>query len=152
MKAINYLFLFVFVLTISVSSCKKDEVATDDNLPSEDKAAQQKEWLTEKSWKISSSNPVNGGVAYTISDCLSDDVFTFSSDGTLSHNVGIVKCDTQETNQSGSWAASYDGNTFSIQGLSPQLIPDQVIVSKDKIVGLVWGDFGEVYELILIPV
>jgi hypothetical protein len=46
-------------------------------------------------------------VAVVIPVCKKDDIYTFSSDGTFSHNVGMLTCGT-ETNSSGTWSLSLD--------------------------------------------
>jgi hypothetical protein len=107
MKSIKYLVLFVFALTLTVSSCKKDETKT------------KKEMLTAKSWKMSSIK-ING-VAGVIEDCEKDDIITIAANGTTSSNRGAIKCDPNETNSTGTWTLSddekyltVDGSTFTI--------------------------------------
>ena len=102
MKRINYLLLFLFALTMSVTSCKKDESTSGETISDAEKEIQK---LTAKSWKISSH--IENMVAVVIPDCEKDDIYAFSSDGTFSHNVGTLVCGA-ETNSSGTWSLSLD--------------------------------------------
>ena len=102
MKRINYLLFLVFALTISFSSCKKDESTSGEILSDAEK---EKQLLTAQSWKISSH--IENMVAVDIPDCEKDDIYTFSVNGTFSHNVGALTCGA-ETNSSGTWSLSLD--------------------------------------------
>ena len=110
MKKIKYVVLFVFALTMSVASCEKDESTSDKTLSTSEK---EKQMLTEGSWTMTSN--IENGVAVVIPDCEKDDVYTFSTNDTYSHNVGTVIC-SGETNSSGTWSLSLDLN-FTFNGV-----------------------------------
>ena len=95
MKRINYLVLIVFGLTMSVSSCQKEESTSDKILSTSE---EEKQMLTAQSWKLSSL--IENRVEVVIPDCEKDDVYTFSENGTFSHDVGALICGG-ETNSSG---------------------------------------------------
>jgi hypothetical protein len=116
MKSINYLVLFVFALTMSVSSCKKDSSNT----------LTPKEMLTAKSWKLSSYK-LNGVEA--MDDCLKDDIIAFAANGTYSNIVGAITCYDGEINYSGTWTLSSDGKTITLDG-----DPSSIEIMESKLV------------------
>ena len=125
MKKINYLNFVVFALTMSVSSCKKDESTSDLTLSTSEK---DKQILTSQSWKISSK--IENMVAIVIPDCEKDDVYTFSADGTFSHNVGALICGA-ETNSSGTWNLSLDLNfTFNGAPMALEITNSKLVLSE----------------------
>jgi hypothetical protein len=110
MKKINYLVFFVFVLTMSVSSCKKDETNSGETLSTSE---QMKKLLTSKPWTMISK--IENADTVAISDCEKDDVYTFSADGTYLHQVGTNICNG-ETDSSGTWTLSMDARDFTMDG------------------------------------
>jgi hypothetical protein len=114
MKPTNYFLLFIFALTLTVPSCKKDETIKS-----------VKEILTSKSWKMSSSK--QNGVEI-IEDCTKDDIITFATDGTFTTTVGSTTCYYGETGNSGTWTLSSDGKTLTIDEY-----PASVSISESKI-------------------
>jgi Lipocalin-like domain len=102
MNKVNYLLLLVFAVTLSISSCKKDESTPAKTLSTSEK---EKLMLTAGSWKMTSY--IEKEVAVVIPDCEKDDVYTFSPDGTYLHNVGTVICGG-ESNSSGTWGLTLD--------------------------------------------
>ena len=103
MKLFKYLFLFVIALTITIASCKKDEVAKS-----------RKELLTSKQWKFLSSK--TNGVADVISDCKKDDFVIFSSNGTYTWNPTTVKCYPSDAIQTDTWTLLSDEKTLTLDG------------------------------------
>jgi len=130
MKSINYLVLFVFALTITVSSCKKDTLTP-------------KEMLTAKSWKLSSSK-VNG--VETIEDCSKDDIMTFAADGTYSTTVGAITCYVGDINTTGVWTLSSDGKTLTLDSEDPY----SIMITESKLVVTI-VDGTDTIEMTLIP-
>jgi hypothetical protein len=133
MKSINYLVLFVFALTITISSCKKDESTKSS-----------KEIMTSKSWKVSSSK--TDGVAEVIEDCQKDDILTFASSGTYTYNVGANTCNADETTYDGSWSLSADGKTLTVDGETAA-----VVITENQIKVTLTID-SSIWEMIYIPV
>jgi hypothetical protein len=101
--------LFLYALTAVVSSCDNDE----SNMTRE-------EMLTAKSWKILSSKTNN--VADVIEDCEKDDFLTFATNGTYTYNIGTKKCDSYESNESGTWEFSSDEKYLIIDGDSISIV------------------------------
>jgi hypothetical protein len=127
MKKNNYLVLFVFAITLSVSSCKKDESTPTKVMTTQER---KKEMVIAVSWKISSQVKYDAPVA--IVDCEKDDLYAFSADGTFSLNVGSLVCNG-ETNSSGIWIISPDGNgllTFGSTTLGMVVTSSQMILSR----------------------
>ena len=112
MKKIIRLFtvvlLITIALTVTISSCKKDE----SNLT-------KKEMLTAKSWKILSSK--TNGVADVIDDCQKDDFITFTKDGNYATNPGTNKCYIDDSADSGTWSFSADEKYLIVDGDSVTL-------------------------------
>jgi len=124
MKRINHLVLFVFALTVSVSSCKKEESTSDIKLPTSKK---EKDMLTSVSWTMTSH--IENGVIVNNPDCEKDDIFIFLANGTYSHDIGAVIC-RDETNSSGTWSLSLDKNyNFIFNG-----VPMWMEITKSKLV------------------
>ena len=86
--------LFIALLALSVSSCKKDS----DN----DTAIDGPTLLKTGTWKRalsdlnSSTNPDGKNIYYARPDCESDDVYTFKDNGQLSIDRGQKKCTDDE--------------------------------------------------------
>ena len=133
MKSVIYSVLFIFALTITISSCKKDEST---------KSA--KEILTSKSWKVLSSK-ING-VAEVIEDCQKDDILSFALSGTYTYNVGTNKCDADETTYDGTWSLSANGKTITVDGELAS-----VVITENQIKITLTIDTS-IYEMIYIPV
>jgi triacylglycerol esterase/lipase EstA (alpha/beta hydrolase family) len=132
MKTLKFLIFFVLALTMSVSSCKKDESNTST----------PKDILTSKSWKLSSLK-VNG--VETIEDCNKDDIMTFAANGTYTTTVGAITCYSGETNTTGTWSLSTDGKTLTVDGDAYS-----VVITESKVVAtIVIGT--ETTELTVIP-
>ena len=111
MKRINYLLLVVFALTMSVTSCKKDESLSEERLSTSER---KKVMLTAVSWVKSSY--LESGVTAALPDCEKDDVYTFFTDGTVSYQVDELICGG-ETNGSGTWSLSRDGKALTLDGI-----------------------------------
>ena len=103
MKSFKYLFIFVIALTITVTSCKKDEATKS-----------KKELLTSNQWKFLSSK--TEGAADMISNCEKDDFMIFASNGTYTWNPGTVKCNSHDTIITGTWTLSTDEKTLTLDG------------------------------------
>jgi hypothetical protein len=110
MKKIHYFIIFGLVLTLSVSSCKKDESTPDGILTT---AEFTKKMLIAVPWKISSD--FENEVEVVIPDCEKDDFITFLADGTYSHDVGTLICNG-ETNSSGTWSLAEDVHHIYVDG------------------------------------
>jgi hypothetical protein len=110
MKKIHYPVFFILALTMSVSSCKKDESTPDGILTT---AEFTKKMVTAVPWKISSD--IENYVAAVVPDCEKDDYYTFSADGTYLHNVGTLICNG-ETNSSGTWSLAEDVHYIYVDG------------------------------------
>jgi hypothetical protein len=123
MKKIYYLVYFVFALTMSVSSCKKDETTSGETLSTAD---QMKKMLTAQPWTMISK--IENADTIAIIDCERDDVYTFSVNGTFSHQVGTLICNG-ETNSSGTWTLSLDASTFTLD-----YIPMEIKFTNSKLV------------------
>ena len=109
MKSITWLLLFL-AFNLIIISCKKDS-DKEDLTP--------KGILTSHGWKISSMIQTSGnipGYNYEVEDCKLDDCMIFKSDGTFNTNIGSVKCDPNETGETGTWSLSEDGNNFDLNG------------------------------------
>jgi|SRR5665647_2350467 len=102
MKKLTFLiFLLTIVLSIVITSCKKDAASIS-----------KKELLTSNQWKFLSSK--TNGVADVIDNCEKDDFTIFSSNGTYAWNPTTVKCDPSETIQNGTWTLSSDEKTLTL--------------------------------------
>ena len=139
MKKIYYLVLFSFALTLVISSCKKEESTPDGILTT---AEFTKKMVTAVPWKLSSD--IENYVAVAVPDCEKDDYYTFSTDGTYSHNVGTLTCNG-ETNSSGTWSLSEDVHYIVVDGVYmgtvttkklvlSQLDTDQNIISQKTLI------------------
>ena len=104
MKSIKYLFLFVFALMVTITSCKKN------NEPAKSK----KEILTSKQWKLSSYK--DNGVAVVMQDCEKDNVLSLASNGTYTTNPGAIICEVDETIETGTWSLSVDEKSIIVDG------------------------------------
>jgi heat shock protein HslJ len=131
MKSIIYLVLFAFALTMSVSSCNKEEA----NIL-------LKEMLIKKSWKFSSMKIM--GVE-TIKDCNKDDIMSFEENGTYLSTCGASTCNAGETNTTGSWTLSDNGKTITIGSTRYS-----IVITESKLV-IAKGDGINNIELTLIP-
>lgn len=120
MKSIKYLVLLVLALTLTVASCKKDEVVMT-----------KKEMLTAKSWKLLSSK--ENGVTIEIEVCEKDDVLTFLTNGTYTFSPGANKCYTDDVIQTGTWSLSTDEKFLTIDG-EGEGIMTIVELTKSKLV------------------
>jgi len=106
MKSISHFILAVTLLLI-VASCKKD--SKEDLTP--------RGILTSHGWKVASMTQLNNiipGYDYEIADCRLDDCMIFKSDGTYKTNIGSIKCNNNETEKTGTWSLSEDGNIFTL--------------------------------------
>ncbi len=112
MKKINYLILFVFALTVSVSSCTKYDSTSYEGLSTLEK---EKELLTAKPW-VRSYILLNEDTL-TFADCDSDYVYTFLADGTVLYHQDANVCGV-ETNGTGIWSLSSDGKTLSLDDIN----------------------------------
>jgi hypothetical protein len=142
MKKINYLLLFVFTLTMSISSCKKDESTSAKVLTTQER---NKEIIIASSWKISSQVKYDASVA--IQDCEKDDLYTFFADGTFTGNVGSLICNG-ETNSSGTWIIYADGTgllTFSTTTMGINIFNSQLVLTDANLDGIT-------NQLFLIPI
>jgi hypothetical protein len=133
MKSINYLVLFFFALTITITSCKKDEST---------KSA--KEILTSKSWKVSSSKI--DGIAGVIEDCQKDDILTFAASGTYTYNIGATTCNADETTYNGTWSLSADSKTLTVDGETAS-----VVITENQIKVTLTID-SSIMEMTYVPV
>lgn len=128
MKLLKCLFLLVIALTITVTSCKKDEVTKS-----------KKELLTSKQWKFTSSK--TNGVANILDACEKDDFVIFSSNGTYTYNPVTIKCSSYDTIDTGNWTLSSDEKTLSLDGDEAtivELTESRLVVSS--------GDAGDIWE------
>jgi hypothetical protein len=110
MKKFNYVLFFGLALTMSVSSCKKDESTPDGILTT---AEFTKKLVTAVPWQLISD--IENYVAVAVPACEQDDYYTFSTDGTYSHNVGTQICHG-ETNSSGTWTLAPDVHNIFVDG------------------------------------
>lgn len=101
MKSIKLFLLFVFALSLTLSSCKKDEA-----IPAKNKL----QMLTAKTWKFTSSK--TAGIE-GILDCDKDNTISFTV-GIWTANPGAIKCDPSETIDTGTWSLSADQNNITI--------------------------------------
>lgn len=84
----KFLLLAVIGL-IGFTSCKKDDPVIPEKT--------RKDYLTASDWKYKTIN--NG-----LSDCDSDDILTFTTDGNFTINFGSNLCNTNETRLEGTWS------------------------------------------------
>jgi hypothetical protein len=122
MKKINFLGLVFLASLLLVFSCNKEESVPGNSLSTADK---DKGMLTAVSWVMTSR--IENGVSVFIPDCEKDDIYTFSKDGTFSHDIGSLTCGT-ETNSSGTWTLSPDLN-FTFSGT-----PMGFVITSNKLV------------------
>jgi hypothetical protein len=122
MKTINCCVFFIFALTITVSSCKKDESNPEVILSTSER---MKATLTEGSW-TKSFLKLNGD-SVALQECEKDDVYTFLKDGTVLYHVDAVICGG-ETDGSGTWSLSIDGKTLTLDG-----IPWSIEINKGRL-------------------
>ena len=101
MKSFKIFSLLILVLTILTTSCKKDET----------KVYSKSEILTAHPWK-KVSKTVNG--VSGLADFEKDDIITFSTNGTITHNPGLIKADNNDVGSSGTWSLSDDGLSLTI--------------------------------------
>lgn len=111
MKTINCCVFLVFALTITVSSCKKDESNSETILSTSER---MKASLTEGSW-VKSFLKLNGD-SIALQECEKDDAYTFLNNGTVMYHVDDVVCGG-ETDGSGTWSLSMDGKTLTLDGI-----------------------------------
>lgn len=95
MKSTKYLILLILALTLTVSSCKKDETTLS-----------KKELLTSKSWQLSSI--IENGITNVLHDCDMDNILTFLTNGKYTKDPNVIKCDFGDTIESGTWTLSSD--------------------------------------------
>lgn len=96
----------LFILTASLflfSNCGKENINSTDILVS-------KTWKRGLIDKNPSSNPTGKILYYAVLNCEKDDVFKFNSDGKLTINRSIEKCDINE-NQSETQTYTLDRTT-----------------------------------------
>lgn len=122
-------FVILVIALLSVWSCKKDEKTTIEILASHP-------------WKLSAAtinpgvvNPANGSVLSDmlaiLGTCLSDNVYSFTSDGKFIEDEGPTKCDlTDPQTNSGNLNLSDDGKTATVDGV----LFNFEEVSEDKVV------------------
>ena len=101
MKSFKIISLFILVLTIFTTSCKKDET----------KVFSKSEILTAHPWKKVSFTA--NAVSY-LADFEKDDIITFSTNGTITLNPGLIKSDNNDVGLSGTWSLSDDGLSLTI--------------------------------------
>jgi hypothetical protein len=103
-------------LGLAVVSCKKK----DDPAPSTSSL------LTSGGWKTSKMSITMSGVSMDITqDCYKDNVDTFTSDGTHTHNAGTDNCDGDDETYTSTYKLIdgdkkivLDGDTVSISSIS----------------------------------
>ena len=103
MKSGKCLILALFLLTLTVTSCKKDEVAKT-----------KREILTSHTWKWFSARYNDTNIP--VPPCIVDNVLTFSANGTFTESTGAIKCSPDEPDATGSWSLSADEKTFTWDG------------------------------------
>jgi hypothetical protein len=133
MKKINFLLLFVFSLTISILSCKKDESTPAKGLTTQERNI---EMITGANWKISSQIKYDAEVV--LQDCEKDDIFSFSADGTFTENVGSLICNG-ETNSSGTWIINIDGTGLLTTGtitMGMNIYKSQLVLTDANLNGI----------------
>ncbi len=141
MKKINYLVLFVFALTVSASSCKKDELTSYEGLSTWEK---EKELLTAKSWVRSYILLNKDTIA--VADCDSGYVYTFLADGTVLYHHDANICGS-ETNISGTWSLSSDGKILTLDSINWA-----IEITEDKLtLSMYHFDDDSLDETIFIP-
>lgn len=101
MKSLKFFSLLILVLTILTTSCKKDET----------KVYSKSEILTAHPWKKVSFTA--NGVS-DLADFEKDDIITFSTNGTITLNPGLIKADNNDVGLSGTWSLSDDGLYLTI--------------------------------------
>jgi heat shock protein HslJ len=126
--------LIVMGLVLILNGCNKKEEKTSPSTP--------KEILTSKSWKITSTK-VNG--VEVLQDCEKDDVLTFLANGTYTYNVGTNKCNTSDTNYTGTWTLSDDGKTIVFDGDN-----GTAVITESQVVATYVSE-GSTHVVTLIP-
>jgi hypothetical protein len=112
--------IFTSTIVLSLVSCSKD----DDNTVSAGGLAPSANTnkLCDKNWKISSVFVDGTDLTPVIPGCQIDDLYKFSTDGTLTYDEGPTKCnpsDPQTTPGTWSWASNesklvIDGDTSDV--------------------------------------
>jgi hypothetical protein len=103
---INKISLFLLVLVVAFSGCKKDS----------ESSLSKTDMLTGTTWKLSKFSVVAPGTTVTVDytsllpSCLKDNVTNFSKDKKYTVKEGATKCSTSDTDlvEEGTWAFSSD--------------------------------------------
>jgi hypothetical protein len=77
MKSIKCLVLLVFIIVLTVPSCKKDDATKS-----------RKEMLLAKLWKFPTVKL--NGIPMPVDDCIKDDFFSFAAGGTYTYYVNSI--------------------------------------------------------------
>jgi len=118
MKVIAPVLVLIISVT-SVSCCKTDELAVQNN---------SIKLLTRASWKqIDSERIKNGNPSsdwHTYEACRNDNITTYKSDKTYEETEGVTKCNAQDTDiiESGTWSISSDRQTLTKDGTDFRLV------------------------------
>ena len=110
----------ILAMVIAFSSCKKDSDTAEiiSTTPTE--------YLTAGSWKITAMTidpgvDIGNGILLTdvfslLDACEKDDLMVFNTNGTITADEGVLKCnpDSPQTSNDGSWSLSSDNKTLTI--------------------------------------
>jgi hypothetical protein len=96
MKNLFFTLTLLLGLTLSMTSCDKDDDPISDKTVTE--------LLTQHSWKLV-------GAA---DDCDKDNIETFNADGTYENDLGTDLCDPAEVNSTGTWELAADEMTLTV--------------------------------------
>jgi hypothetical protein len=144
MKSTSIVFFIVFAIAFSAISCKKESLTP-------------KELLSANQWKFYSFK--KNGVEQPIADCQKDDIMTFSADGAYTYSIGIIMCDSRETDIFGVWTLSDDGKKittvltmYATQTIMPITTTESIEITKNKLVITILDHYDGWLETTLVPV
>lgn len=145
------LFLSLFIISLTIIGCNKDEKSTDENQTT------KTDLLTNgssKSW-VTTAFFANGvDITPLQEDCDKDNLVVFSSNGTVHGDAGNTKCDPDDpqTYDEGNWV--WANNETQIITTTPDLDLDTTFVDtatvielSNTILKITGKDDGQVFEV-----
>jgi hypothetical protein len=93
-------------LCFALLSCEKDTVTLTS-----------KQWKVAKTDKYTSNNPKSENIMYLLtSECVMDDIYTFTADGQMTINTGAKKCTPDDQGVTFTYSLDEANGTITIGG------------------------------------